>query len=109
MSNIFKTVTKNTKPIILVAWPLGVALLVMTLILMYEDYATSYAGYIALPTSKVNAGGWVVLAVAALPQVTQIVLFYIFGRDTSKGWAAALATSFFAIDMATDAWYKSQG
>jgi hypothetical protein len=75
---------------------------------MIEDYATSRAGYEALPTLKVNSG-LVTFAVAALPQVGQIVLFYIFGRDTNKGWAALLASLFFLSDLGPDAWYKSGG
>jgi hypothetical protein len=99
---------ENTRPILLFAWPLGVVLVLLSVVLMMEDYATSRAGYEMLPTLKVNSG-WVTLAVAALPQVGQIVLFYIFGRDTKKGWAALLASIFFMADLMTDAWFKSGG
>jgi len=108
MTNVFRQISKNTRPIILFAWPLGVLLVGLSLILMWEDYATSHAGYLALPTQKVN-NGWVTFAVAALPQVGQIVLFYIFGRDTRRGWAALLAALFFLVDLGTDAWFKSAG
>ncbi len=108
MSNVFKQISKNTRPIIMFAWPLGVLLVAFSIILMFEDYATSRAGYLALPTQKVN-NGWVTFAVAALPQVGQIVLFYIFGRDTRRGWAALLAACFFIVDLGTDAWFKSAG
>jgi hypothetical protein len=108
MSDIFKRTAGNAKPFIVFAWPLGVLLVGLSLILMLEDYATSRAGYLALPTQKVNSD-WVTFAVAALPQVGQIVLFYIFGRDTRRGWAALLASSFFVTDLATDAWFKSGG
>ncbi|MDX1522329.1 MAG: hypothetical protein R3264_11930, partial [Anaerolineae bacterium] len=102
------TISSNTKSVILFAWPLGVLLIVFSIILMYEDYLTSRAGYLALPTLKVN-NGWVTFAVAALPQVGQIVLFYIFGRDTRRGWAALMAFIFFAADLGTDSWFKSGG
>jgi hypothetical protein len=108
MSNVFKQMAENTRPILLFAWPLGVVLVLLSVVLMMEDYATSRAGYEMLPTLKVN-NGWVTLAVAALPQVGQIVLFYIFGRDTKKGWAALLASIFFLADLSTDAWFKSGG
>jgi hypothetical protein len=108
MTNIFRQISKNTRPFILFAWPLGVLLVAFSIILMFEDYATSRAGYLALPTHKVNSD-WVTFAVAALPQVGQIVLFYIFGRDTRRGWAVLLATVFFLADLGTDAWFKSGG
>jgi hypothetical protein len=108
MTNMFKQISSNTGPIILFAWPLGCLLAALAIILMWEDYATSKAGYLALPTQKVNSG-YVILAVAALPQVGQIVLYYIFARDTRKGWAALLASIFFLADLGTDAWYKSAG
>lgn len=108
MSNVFKQISGNIKPIVIFAWPLGVLLAGLAVILMFEDYATSKAGYLALPTLKVNEG-YVVFAVAALPQVAQIVLYFIFARDTRKGWAAVLATVFFLADLGTDAWYKMGG
>lgn len=108
MTNVFRQISSNTRPFIVFAWPLGVLLVGLSLVLMMEDYATSRAGYLALPTQKVNSD-WVTFAVAALPQVGQIVLFYIFGRDTRRGWAALLATSFFMVDLSTDAWFKSGG
>jgi hypothetical protein len=106
MTNVFRQISNNTKPFILFAWPLGCLLVAFSVILMFEDYQTSRAGYLALPTQKVN-NGWVTFAVAALPQVGQIVLFYIFGRNTKRGWAALLAFVFFLADIGTDAWYKS--
>lgn len=108
MSNVFRQISSNTKPFILFAWPLGCVLVALSIILMIEDYETSRAGYLALPTLKVN-GGWVTFAVAALPQAGQIVLFYIFGRDTRRGWAMMLALSLFLVDLGTDAWFKSSG
>ena len=108
MTNIFKRISSKASPIILFAWPLGCLLVALAVILMFEDYATSKAGYLALPTQKVNSG-YVIFAVAALPQVGQIVLYYIFARDTRKGWSALLAGLFFLADLSTDAWFKSGG
>ncbi len=108
MTNVFRQISSNTRPFILFAWPLGCLLVALSVILMMEDYATSRAGYLALPTQKVNST-WVTFAVAALPQAGQIVLFYIFGRDTKKGWAILMAGLFFVADIGTDAWFKSGG
>jgi len=106
MTNIFKKIEKNTSSFIIFAWPLGIVLLCFACVLMYEDYATSKAGYEMLPTAKVNQD-WIPFIVAALPQVGQIVLFFIFGRDTKKSWAGILAFAFFAVDISTDVWFKS--
>ena len=108
MTNMFKQISSNTRPFVLFAWPLGCLLVVLSVILMIEDYETSRAGYLALPTLKVH-GGWVTFAVAALPQAGQIVLFFIFGRDTRRGWALLLAMALFVVDLGTDAWFKSGG
>lgn len=73
MSNAFRAISNNTRTMILFAWPMGVFLIGLSFILMWEDFSTSYAGYLALPTQK--AGGFkVAVAVALLPQVGQIVL-----------------------------------
>lgn len=108
MSDLFKGIAKNTNHIVIFAWPLGLIMAIISVVLMWEDYQTSRAGYMALPTLKVNSG-LVTFAVAALPQVAQIVLFYIFGRDTRRGWAGLLAIGFFLVDLGTDAWFKSGG
>lgn len=108
MTNVFRTMAGNAKGFILFAWPLGLLLMALSVVLMVEDYQTSRAGYEMLPTHKVNSG-LVIFCVAALPQLAQIVLFFIFGRDTKKGWALILAGIFFAADLGTDAWYKSGG
>lgn len=106
MSNIFKAMKNNTSSFIVFAWPLGVILLVLSISLMYEDYVTSLAGYNLLPTAKVNKE-WIPLVVAGLPQIGQIVLFFVYGRDTGKSWAGLLAFLFFLVDISTDVWFKS--
>lgn len=108
MTNVFRQISQNTSPFIVFAWPIGLLLVALSVVLMIEDYETSRAGYLALPTLKVH-GGWVTIAVAALPQAGQIVLFYIFGKNTNKGWAVALAAGLFLVDLGTDSWFKSGG
>lgn len=107
MSNLFKSMNANVSHILIFIWPLSIVLGCLAAILMIEDYATSRAGYLALPTEKLNTSGYVILAVAALPQVGQLVLYQIFARDTRKGWAMLLAGIFFLVDIGTDAWFKS--
>ena len=106
MSNVFEKIAGNTKSGLLFIWPLGLLLAVFAALIMVEDYNTSRLGYLALPTKKFNYT-WVPFVVGALPQIGQIVLFYIFGRDTKKGWALVIASLFFFIDVGTDTWYKS--
>lgn len=108
MPNLFKQATNNTQSFLLIAYPLAIILVGLAMILMWEDYLTSKAGYMSLPTKKVSEN-YVILAVAALPQVAQIVLFFVFGRDTRRSWAALLALCFFLADLGTDAWFKSGG
>lgn len=106
-NNAFEKIAAgNPKVILIFVWPLGVLLALLAIGLMIEDYDTSRLGYLALPTLKVN-NTWVPFVVGALPQISQVVLFYIFGRDTRKGWALGIAAVFFAVDVVTDTWYKS--
>lgn len=107
MSNIFKQMSNNVSHILIFIWPLSILLTAMALILMWEDFATSKAGYLALPTEKLNTSGYVIIAVAALPQAGQLVLYQMFARDTRKSWALLLAGIFFLIDIGTDSWFKS--
>jgi hypothetical protein len=97
----------NVSHILIFIWPLSIFLACLAMILMIEDYATSRAGYLTLPTAKLNTSGYVIFAVAALPQAGQLVLYQIWARDTKKGWAMLLAGIFFLADLGTDAWFKS--
>lgn len=45
MTNVFRTMAGNAKGFILFAWPLGLLLMALSVVLMVEDYATSRAGY----------------------------------------------------------------
>lgn len=75
--------------------------------LMYEDYTTSYYGYMAIPTHKVN--DWVIPLVALLPQVGQIAFAYVFATDTSRRWALWITALLWFVDVFTDVYFKSSG
>lgn len=108
MSNLFKQMESNVSQYILFVWPLALLLAVIAGVLAIEDYNTSKAGYALIPTAKYDSI-YVPLAVAAIPQAGQIVLFFIFGRDTRKRWAMAIMLLLFAVDVSTDVVYKAAG
>lgn len=108
MSNVFKNMGRNAQHILLLVFPLAIMLIGISLVLMVEDFRTSLRGYQALPTTKVDTD-WVPYAVAALPQVGQIVLAYIVARNTQRRWAGVLAFGFFLVDIGTDITYKING
>lgn len=82
-----------------------VALFVISIVLMAEDYSTSLAGYQALPTRK--AIEWIDYFVAAIPQLTQVALVYIFVDNTQKKWAMLGGVGAWLLDSALDVYYKS--
>lgn len=108
MANAFEKmggIAGSVRHLLIIVWPAGCVMAVISIMLMIEDYDTSRLGYLALPTLKVNTT-WVPVVVAMLPQVAQVVLFYIFGLNTKKGWALLIAVVFFGFDIVTDVWYK---
>ncbi len=108
MANIFKQMGKNTSPFILIAWPLGVLLVAVAVILMIEDYNTSRLGYMLIPTRKVDLA-FVPFAVALVPLAGQIVCGFIYGRKTDRTWALLVMVLLFSVDFATDVYFKSLG
>ena len=108
MSNIFLAMERRMSPFMLIAFPVACLLLGISAILMVEDYQTSLAGYMMLPTDKIN-NEYVPFAVAAIPQAGQILMIFIFGRDTKKSFALWIGASLFLVDLATDVIFKSHG
>lgn len=83
---------------------------------MREDYISSLEGYRLLPTRK--SGREVVQVIAALPQVGQIIFFYLFslsvrtlpnGRRRFSVPYFTISTSLFLIDIVTDTFFKASG
>jgi len=81
------------------------ALFVISILLMFEDYSTSLAGYQALPTRKANE--WIEYFVAAIPQLAQVALVYVFVDNTTKKWAILGGVGAWLLDSGLDIYYKS--
>lgn len=108
MTNLFKEMERNTSRFLLYVFPLAIILIIISGVLMLEDYRTSYAGYLRMPTLKVD-NYFVPIAVAAIPQLGQIVMFFLFARDTRNRWALIISAILFCFDLGTDVLYKSGG
>lgn len=82
----------------------------------YEDYMSSLEGYRMLPTRK--SGYEVIQVIALLPQVGQIIFFYMFGRsvETLPSGRRRVNHLYFTIafflllfDLGTDMYFKASG
>ena len=82
----------------------------------YEDYQSSLHGYNLLPTRK--TGIEVVQVIAMLPQVGQIIFFYMFGNsiETLPSGKRRINYIYFIIafflllfDLGTDVYFKASG
>lgn len=82
-------------------------LFIISVVLMWEDYSTSLLGYQALPTRKANE--WVEYFVAAIPQLGQVALVYIFADNTKKKWALLGGFIMWLVDSSLDIFYKANG
>jgi len=82
----------------------------------YEDYQSSLHGYQLLPTRK--SGQEVVQVIALLPQVGQIIFFYMFGNsiETTPSGKRRINYIYFTVafflllfDLGTDIYFKASG
>jgi len=82
----------------------------------YEDYQSSYHGYSMLPTRK--SGQEIIAAIALLPQIGQIIFFYMFGDSVEvlpggkrkvNYTYLTIAVFLFLFDVATDMVFKASG
>jgi len=82
----------------------------------YEDYQSSLHGYEMLPTRK--SGEEVIQMIALLPQVGQIIFFYLFGNSVEVlpngrrriNYIYFIVASFLLFfDLGTDMYYKASG
>lgn len=82
----------------------------------YEDYRSSYHGYNMLPTRK--SGEEIVQVIALLPQVGQIIFFYMFGvslvrlpsgRHKANYIYFTIAFFLLLFDLGTDMFFKASG
>lgn len=104
--NYFKNARERMSQALIVPMFLLFSLmLVIGLGLMFEDISTTYAGYTALPTLKIN--DWVSILVSLSPTAVQIGMAYAYLSDKGNRWGAALAGMLFLFDMGTDVAYKA--
>ncbi len=118
MANNFATtagkMTRDTRmsiPMLLIA---GFGVLI-GLFAAWEDYNSSWYGYNMLPTRK--TGEEVVTVIALLPQIGQIIFFYMFGRSVEivngrrKLNYLYFFIAFFLLlfDLGTDMFFKASG
>lgn len=82
----------------------------------YEDYQSSLHGYDLLPTRK--SGQEIVVVIALLPQVGQIIFFYMFGNsiEVLPSGKRRINYIYFIIafflllfDLGTDVYFKASG
>lgn len=82
----------------------------------YEDYQSSLHGYAMLPTRK--SGEEIMKAIALLPQVGQIIFFYMFGQTAEilPNGRRRINYLYFVIafflllfDLGTDMYFKASG
>jgi hypothetical protein len=82
----------------------------------YEDYQSSFQGYSMLPTRK--SGVEIIEMIALLPQIGQIIFFYMFGNSVEvlpNGRRRVNYLYFFIafflllFDMGTDMYFKASG
>jgi len=108
MSDMFKQARGLFTSTLLFVWPVALVLAIGSLFLMREDFRTSQAGYLAIPTVKIDYD-WVPLVVAGLPQGVKIVAGYWLLKDQNRRWLKTLWLSFFIVDVGTDTIFKSGG
>lgn len=89
---------------------------VIGLFAFYEDYQSSLNGYRTLPTRK--SGDEVVEVIALLPQIGQIIFFFMFGNSItiSESGKRIYNKMYFIVggflllfDLGTDMFYKAYG
>lgn len=89
---------------------------IVGLFAFYEDYQSSKYGYGLLPTRK--SGQEVIEVIALLPQVGQIIFFYMFGRTAEilpdgrrRINYLYFIVAFFLLlfDLGTDMYFKASG
>jgi len=110
--NLFKDAAAKIRKSALVIPVFGVFVVlgIISVVLAIEDYNTSYAGYVLVPTRKMLP--YATTMVALLPQVGQIAFGYLFLSDTDnkyKQWGLLIAGGLFCADVVTDVYFKAHG
>jgi hypothetical protein len=109
MSNPLSSIAVSLRrhPGIVFIWLAIITLLAVGIGIGISDYETNLAGYLMLPGNKINT--WVPYLVALIPQLGQIILFYVYITDTSKKWTLIVLGLLHFVDMATDVVFMTPG
>lgn len=101
-------ISKNVKnsPTVIILFLVALAGVIVSLSLSYEDYISSYMGYISLPTRKANE--WIFWVAALVPQLGQIIFGYSFLHER-KPWKMTIVTFLHFADVGTDVYFKAHG
>lgn len=94
-------------PVIIILFIVSIVGLIISLMLSYEDYWSSYLGYVALPTRKAN--DWIYYAAALVPQIGQIIFGYSFIAGEKKPWKILIVIFLHIADVGTDVYFKAYG
>ncbi len=114
INNLFLTVHRKTQgSLTIVTFLFSMTMLLIGINLFIEDTHTSYMGL-----QEYQAHFGLSLAIwpitywseSLVPQVGQIVFFYVFFSDMKKNWWAALiALSLLMVDFYADLYHRTQG
>lgn len=114
VKDLGNSIRKN-KAVTIIIWCAALVGLVISGMLMYEDYCTSRAGYIAIPTAKVN--DYTLNVVPILPSLIAFIAgwmwFTVDAKDKEDRRARSayfmLAALCLLVDIGTDVIYKVNG
>ena len=106
---------RKNKAVTILIWLAAVFGLVISLMLMYEDYCTSRAGYIAIPTLKIN--DYTIAVVPILPSLIAFMAGWVwFTMDVNDKNDRRTRAAYFMltavcllVDIGTDVIYKIGG
>ena len=114
VKDLGNSIRKN-KAVTIIIWVAALVGLVISCMLMYEDYCTSRSGYIAIPTAKVN--DYTLHVVPILPSLIAFIAgwmwFTVDAKDKVDKRARSayfmLAALCLLVDIGTDMIYKVNG
>ena len=114
MSNLFDNAAKKLRnsSFVLQVMVISVLMFGCSLVLMYEDWYSSYNGFKQLEAVfGVNPANseLAYMVISIVPQIGQIGFFYLYAMDTRRKWALGVAAMFFFIDLTADVQDRSSG
>jgi hypothetical protein len=114
INNLFILVHKKTEgALTVIVFLASITMFLIGVNLFAEDTYTSYMGLQAYQaTFNLTMNAWPITfwSESLLPQVGQIVFFYIFFSDMKRNWWAALiALGLLCVDFYADIYYRTNG